>query len=218
MLEGAKRCVKKAKLAISEVVANLESHVMIQCVIPRKYHGKVIGFKGINTRALCQEYNVDIVFPERAAKSAVGIETGTGSGGDNKASAIEDATDPRDVVTIRGREENCLKVKEALLDLVPREIAVDVPFRLHCAIFGQHYENLRSLGPTYGVWIEVPHPRLQKDCVYVRGAAGKCQEAKEALLKFVEQSQEETRAYMDFLYRMATTPYMAPNVNFVTWN
>ena len=218
VLEGAKRCVNKAKLTISEVVANLESHVMIQCAIPRKYHGKVIGFKGVNTQALSQEYNVDIAFPERAAKSAVGVETGTGSGGDNKASAIEDATDPRDVVTITGREENCLKVKEALLDLVPREIAVDVPFWLHSAIFGQHYENVRSFGPTYGVWIDIPHPRLQKDCVYVRGAAGNCEQAKEALLKFVEQSQEEIRAYMDFLYRMATTPYLAPNANFVGLN
>ena len=196
LLEGTKLCVNKAKLAISEVVADLESLVGIQCVIPRKHLGTVIGPKGVNARALCQEYNVDIAFPKRAAKRAVRIETGSGSGDDNKASAIEDATHPRDVVvTIKGREEeNCLKVKEALLDLVPREIAVDVPFRLHCAIFGQHYESVRSIGFRYGVWIEIPHPRLRKDCVYVRGASGNCEETKEALLKRVEQLQDGNNA------------------------
>lgn len=42
-----------------------------------------------------------------------------------------------DVIRITGKEENCSKAKQALLDLVPVTIDVDVPFELHRSIIGQ---------------------------------------------------------------------------------
>ena len=195
VLEGGKKYVNAAKLAIFEVAADLERHVAIKCTIPRKYCGKVLGTGGINARTLGQEHNVYIEFPKRATRRVGGVETATGSGVDNKASVSEDTADPLNddiEVSIRGKEDDCLKVKKALLDLVPRQIVVDVPFYLHRAIFGQHYENVLTMGRRYGVWIEIPHPWLQKDCVYVRGTSDNCEEAEEALLNCVEQLQKET--------------------------
>lgn len=42
-----------------------------------------------------------------------------------------------DVIRITGKEDNCSKAKQALLDLVPITIDVDVPFELHRSIIGQ---------------------------------------------------------------------------------
>ena len=101
VLEGAKSYPDLAKLAISEAVADMECYVAIECIIPRQHWGKLIGTKGVNARALSQEFNVHIEFPKRAIKSTDGIETATGSSADNKVSAIQDNADSRDVVPTR---------------------------------------------------------------------------------------------------------------------
>ena len=76
---------------------------MVECIIPRKHHRTVIGAKGVNVQKLSKEYNVEIHFPRSVAR------------------------DPRaDVVVITGEEKYCLRVKEALLDLVPDFIAVEL--------------------------------------------------------------------------------------------
>ena len=95
---------------------------------------------------------------------------GAGNHGHNGESAIKDSMDPCDSIFIRGKEENCLRANKALLHLVATNIAVDVPFRLQCAmIVGKRSKWMRFICNKYWVWIEIPHPELQKDCVYVQG-------------------------------------------------
>ena len=178
LLKGAKKFVSTAKIAIMEVVTDLESRVTVECLIPRKHHGKVIGPKGVNVEALCQEHSVSIKFPDRAANSAAGVQTGT-------------SNSDLDVIFIRGKEENCLMVREALLELVPVNIAIEVPFRFHRSIIGQGGENVRSMSGQYEVWIHIPPPELEKNFVYVEGLARNCEKAKEALLKHVKELKDE---------------------------
>ena len=179
LLKGARKFVSTAKIAITEVVKDRESQTTVECVIARRHHGKVIGVKGANVQALSKQYNVSIKFPDRAAKSAADVKTGTGN------------VDPLDVVVISGKKENCLRVKEALLNLTPGEIAVAVPFRFHRAIIGQRGENIRSLGDKYEVWIHLPPPELEEDYVYVQGLASNREGAKKALLDRVKELEDE---------------------------
>ena len=188
ILKGVKKFVNKAKLLFSEVVAELESHAVIECIIPRQHHGRLIGSNGVNARALSRNYSVYIEFPKCAVSSAAGLEMGTGNDGDNEEGAIKDATDPRDLIFIRGKkEENCLMARQALLDLVPRSIRVDVPFRFHRAIAGRDGRRVRFMCNTYQVSITIPHPELHGDWVDVLGPARNCEEAKEALRQNIEE-------------------------------
>ena len=174
LLTGAKRDVTTAKFAIMEAVADLHSHVEIQCIIPHEHFGDVIGAKGANVRALSQEYSVDIQFPKPPF---------------NEASAIEGTHDPRDVILLSGKEENCLMVKQALLDLIHVVTTLDVPYRLHGWIIGRRGEKVRSICDKYRVRIDVTGHEPNKDRIYLRGPPRKCEQAKEAILNRVEELQ-----------------------------
>ena len=194
----------KVRDAIMEIVADQEAQVVIECDIPREHHGEVLGPNHANVRALNHEYGVFITIPRRAVNRAEGA--GTGNGGNNEPRVTKAATYRRDVFLIRGKEENCLRAKKALLDLVPRVISVDVPFRFHRAIAGKRGRRARSMCNKYLVSIEIPNPELEKDCVYVRGPARNCEEAKEALLerakelKDEEDSRETRNDYLSLIY------------------
>ena len=179
VLKGARKFVNTAKFAIMEIVSDIESRVVIECIIPRKHHAAIIGFQGVNVQKLVKDYGVFIHFPDR------GIE--------NQASASQGTINPYDVISIKGRKENCLSVKQALLDLVPFDISVGVSFRYHRAIIGERSENIRYMCDRYGVWINIPPLDQEKDRVYLHGPLRNCEDAKEALLTFVNQLQDEDK-------------------------
>ena len=88
-------------------VSNREGYVMIRCFIARKHHGSVFGPRCSTVQQLCYAYNVCIILPQREVNSMAGVG--------------EDITlDDTDTIVIWGKEENCLKVRKALLDSVPR--------------------------------------------------------------------------------------------------
>lgn len=87
-LKGAKNCVEGAKQRIAEIVAELVSNnsvcrldlnfcysdffyyiqdqmVTIECIIPQKDHGTVMGSKGTKVQYITTEYDVQIKFPDR---------------------------------------------------------------------------------------------------------------------------------------------------------
>ena len=189
LLNGAKKDVNTAKRAIMEIVANQDAQVVIECNIPRKHHGEVLGPYHANMRALSHEYGVFITVPCHAVNRAEGA--GAGNGGSNEASATKHATYRRNVFLIRGKQENCLRAKKALLGLIPRVIRVEVPFRFHRAIVGKRGKRVRAMCNNYLVSIDIPNPELEKDCVYVRGSARNCEEAKEALLERAKELEDE---------------------------
>ena len=194
VLTGAKNFVDTAKLAITQVVTDLESQVVVQCIIPFIHHRTVKGLKGVNVKHLTREHNVWIQFPFWRANSVEDTKTGSGSGGYNEASANEDPTNRLDLVLITGKEEDCLKAKEALLDLVPSNIAVNVPSRFHGLIVGRRGRNINPLSDYFGVRIQVPSAEQDEDWLRVRGPMHDCEKATVALLKRVEELQAKDKA------------------------
>ena len=73
----------------------------MECVIPRKHHRNVLGTKGINVQEITQQHNVSVKFPDREETEHVQVAEGE--------------TDPRDIIIITGRKENCEAAKQALL-------------------------------------------------------------------------------------------------------
>ena len=190
LLVGARNFVYAAKLAIMEV---LTDQVVVQCIIPRIHHSVVKGVRGVNLHLLSREHSVWIEFPRCAANSVKGTKTGTGSGRFNEASVIKD-TSRGDVILITGKEENCLRAKQALLALVPSDIAVKIPLRFYGLIIGRRGRNIASITNHYGVWIRVPPAEREKDWVRVRGPLHNCEKATVALLKRVEELQAREKA------------------------
>jgi polyribonucleotide nucleotidyltransferase len=68
VLKGAKDCVEGACKRITDVVADLEARVTIECVIPRKHHGSIMGPKGQRIQDISRQHNVTIKIPERSAE------------------------------------------------------------------------------------------------------------------------------------------------------
>ena len=190
-LQGARSFVNTAKSAITEVVAELESQVVVECIIPFKYHSKVRGVEGTNVQSLAQEYSVSIDFPSRdSTELAV---TDTRSEADDEPNAFKDTSNPLDVILITGKEENCLCAKEALTNLVPRNFPVKVPFRFHRAIIGPRGRSIDSMCEQYEVRISFPPIERETDWVHVYGPARNCEKATEALLTCVEKLQKKDR-------------------------
>ena len=73
----------------------------MECTIPRKHHRHVLGTKGTNVQEITQQHNVSVKFPDREETEQVQVTDGE--------------TDPRDVIVITGRKENCEAAKQALL-------------------------------------------------------------------------------------------------------
>lgn len=65
VLKGAKDCIEAAKQRIQEIVADLESMVTIDCVIPQKHHRTVMGAKGSKVQQITSEFDVMIKFPDK---------------------------------------------------------------------------------------------------------------------------------------------------------
>jgi len=70
-------------------------------MIPRKHHRNVLGTKGIHVQEITQRHNVSIKFPDREESEQAQVPDGE--------------TDPRDIIVITGRKENCEAAKQALL-------------------------------------------------------------------------------------------------------
>ena len=153
-LKGARKFVNTAKIAITDIVTDLESLAVVECIIPRKHHRTAIGAKGVNVQKLSKEYNVEIHFPPPVA------------------------TDPRaDVIVITGEEKHCLRAKEALLDLVLLGLPGFKRFSRVFPVQGFSSAGIESSGST-----EEPWPNVETVQVY-REYEIPDEKAKEALRK-----------------------------------
>lgn len=219
LLKGAKQCIEGAKTAIEEIVEDLEAQVTIECVVPRKNHRDVMGPKGSNVQGITQEHNVTIKFPERDTMTAKKpTQTMNGKRDDDNINddkkgedqnkeeeeEVEEVIDPRDVILIMGRRENCEAAKKALEDLVPVKSFVNVPFEFHRYIIGTRGQDIRTMADKYGVSIEVPRSGLQEDTITLHGPIQNCESAKQALELRVqeleaEKEERELRSYKEVL-------------------
>lgn len=136
VLKGSKECIDAAKLRIQEIISDLESMITIECIIPQKHHRTVMGAKGYRVQGITSQFDVQIKFPDRDNTEEYQLTNGEVS---------EEPIRQCDVIRITGKEANCLQAKQALIDLIPTTIEVDVPFELHRSIIGARVNIIYSV-------------------------------------------------------------------------
>uniref|UniRef100_A0A8C6XVP3 Vigilin n=1 Tax=Naja naja TaxID=35670 RepID=A0A8C6XVP3_NAJNA len=212
-LKGAKDCVEAAKKRILEIIGDLEAQVVLECIIPQRYHRVVMGAKGYKVQQITRDHDVFIKFPERDDNSGGwGSEAQSQENGDM---IPELDTSPRkcDIILISGRKEKCEAARGALLALVPITMDVDVPFDLHRYIIRQKGAGIRKMMEEYEVTISVPQPEQQSDIIIITGCLN-VERAKAGLLDRVRelQAEQEDRALRGFKLTVSVEPKYHPKI------
>nr|XP_022901402.1 vigilin [Onthophagus taurus] len=205
-LKGSKECIEAAKQRIEEIISDLKSMVMIECVIPQHLHRTVMGAKGHKVQGITIDYDVSIKFPE---KNKIDDYEGQINGETNG-----DPVRQCDVIRITGKEENCLKAKQALLDLMPITIDVDVPFELHRSIIGQKGRDVKELMDTYDVHIVLSPADLREDKIKITGTPANVERAKLAVLDRVGELEADRRdrELKSFALKIEVNPEYHPKI------
>lgn len=206
-LKGPKECIEAAKGRINEIINDLESMVTIECIIPQKHHRTVMGSKGHKVQGITSDYNVQIKFPDRDNQDDYNSEQ---VNGDMNIEPIRQC----DVIKITGKEENCLQAKQALLDLVPITINVDVPFDLHRSIIGTKGRDVKDLMDRFDVHIVLSAQDVQENVIKITGTASNVERAKEALLERVKELEQERkdREMRSFGLQIEVNPEYHPKI------
>ncbi|XP_023174967.2 vigilin isoform X2 [Drosophila hydei] len=203
-IKGAKECIEAAKQRIEETVADLEAQTTIEVVIPQRQHRTIMGARGFKVQQVTSEFDVQIKFPDRDATEPVEHLTNGVNGNGEVAGEGEPTAEPVrqcDVIRITGRIEKCNGAKQALLDLIPVEEKLNVPFDLHRTIIGPRGANVRQFMSTHDVHVELPPSDLKSDIITVSGTPARVAEAREALEKMIEdyeadRADRELRSYV----------------------
>ncbi|MBN3325573.1 VIGLN protein, partial [Atractosteus spatula] len=217
-LKGAKDCVEAAKKRMQEIIEDLDAQVVMECVIPQKFHRSIMGPKGSRIQQITRDHNVQIKFPERedaqAATAEQPVQENGVANGEVKEAADPSTPNKRDVIVLSGRKEKCEAAVEALKALVPVTVEVDVPFDLHRYIIGQKGSGIRKMMDDYEVNIQVPAPELHSNIITVTGLASLLDRAKEGLLERVKelQAEQEERALRSFRLTITVDPKYHPKI------
>lgn len=201
-LKGIKECVVGAKARMQEIVDDLEQIVTIEVNIPQEYHGVVMGARGFKVQDITSKYDVQIKFPDKEFQGEKNMTNGDVS------------FRPQDIVVIQGKKEKCEEAKEALLALVPVLEEIPVSFKYHRFIIGQKGESVRSLMAEHEVIIHVPPAQDQKDSIVIKGDPVNVKNAKEAIMKKVDEllHEEEDRALRSFQLQLKVDPEYHPKI------
>ncbi|XP_072387521.1 vigilin [Diabrotica undecimpunctata] len=207
VLKGPKECIEAAKTRINEIIADLESMVTIECIIPQKHHRTVMGSKGRKVQMITSDFDVQIKFPERDNQELYNHEQ---VNGDIDTEPIRQC----DVIKITGKETNCQQAKQALLDLVPITIAVDVPFDYHRSIIGQKGRDVKDLMDRYDVHIVLSAQDIREDIIKITGTANNVEDAKQALLDRVKdlEADRKDRELRSFGLQVEVPPEYHPKI------
>lgn len=207
VLKGSKDCIEAAKQKILEVISDLESMVTIECVISQRHHRTVMGAKGYRVQGVTSQFDVQIKFPDRDNTEEYQSQLTNGDVGDEPIRQC-------DVIRITGKEENCLKAKQALLDLVPVTIEVDVPFEMHRSIIGAKGRDVRDLMDRFDVHIVLSSAEVPEDIIKITGTPANVQDAREALLERVKdlEADKKDRALRSFTVQIEVNPEYHPKI------
>ncbi|EDV55082.1 vigilin [Drosophila erecta] len=211
-IKGAKDCIEAARQRIEEIVADLEAQVTIEVVIPQRHHRTIMGARGFKVQQVTFEFDVQIKFPDRDATEPVEVLTNGGSGenggeegqeGEQQAEkeAEQEPVRQCDVIRITGSIEKCEAAKQALLDLIPIEEELSVPFDLHRTIIGPRGANVRQFMSKHDVHVELPSSELKSDVIKVCGTPARVAEAREALKQMIvdyeaDRADRELRSFV----------------------
>lgn len=210
ILKGSHECIEAAKQRMREIVQDLESMVTVECVIPQKHHRTVMGAKGRKVQNITSEYDVQIKFPDRDVYEEQKVpEQINGENGEAGEIVL-----PCDIIRITGQPGNVAAAKQALLDLVPITIQVDVPFDFHRSIIGQKGKDVRELMNTYDVHIMLSPAEEKLDYIKISGTPSCVIRAKEAILEKCEtlKAEREDRALKSFELKLEVDPEYHPKI------
>ncbi|XP_070160748.1 vigilin [Polyergus mexicanus] len=210
ILKGSHECIEAAKQRMREIVQDLESMVTMECIIPQKHHRTVMGAKGRKVQNITSEYDVQIKFPDRDVYEEQKVpEQINGENGE-----IGEIVLACDIIRITGQPENVAAAKQALLDLVPITIQVDVPFDFHRSIIGQKGKDVRELMNTYDVHIMLSPAEEKLDYIKISGTPSCVQNAKEAILEKCEtlKAERKDRALKSFELKLEVDPEYHPKI------
>ncbi|CAL1673143.1 unnamed protein product [Lasius platythorax] len=210
ILKGSHECIEAAKQRMREIVQDLESMITVECIIPQKHHRTVMGAKGRKVQNITSEYDVQIKFPDRDVYEEQKMPEQI-NGENGEAGEIVLACD---IIRITGQPENVVAAKQALLDLVPITIQVDVPFDFHRSIIGQKGKDVRELMNTYDVHIMLSPAEEKLDYIKISGTPSCVQSAKEAILEKCEtlKAEREDRALKSFELKLEVDPEYHPKI------
>ncbi|GLV35995.1 Dodeca-satellite-binding protein 1 [Carabus blaptoides fortunei] len=207
VLKGAKECIDAAKARISEIVAELEAMVSVDCVIPQRHHRTVMGAKGCKVQAVTSEFDVQVKFPDRDA-------TDDYADCELNGDVNQEPVRKCDVIRITGKLENCEKAKQALLDLVPITVEVDVPFELHRSIIGQKGRDVKELMDTYDVHIVLSPADQRVDIIKITGTPANVERASEAVQDRVKdlEAAKQDRLLKSYELEIEVNPEYHPKI------
>lgn len=119
-----------------------------------------------------------------------------------------------DIIRITGKEENCLKAKQALIDLIPVTIEVDVPFEFHRSIIGQRGRDVKELMGNYDVHIVLSPAEKHEDKIKISGTKVNVEQAREAVLRRVEEldADRKDRQLKSFPLKIEVNPDFHPKI------
>jgi len=194
-LKGAKDCVAGARKRIEELVIDLECQVVLECVIEQHHHRTVMGPRGSNVQKICKDYDVQIKIPERKVNNNDFAAPGDDVNGVAAAAepAASDVTNECDIIRITGKSEKCEAAAQALKELVPIALEVDVPFEYHRYIIGQNGSGVRKLMTDHDVMIKVPPSDHKTSVIVLTGTADNVASAKVGLDERVEEIKDKLK-------------------------
>merc|ERR1719334_99418 len=198
-LKGAKDCVAGARKRIEELVIDLECQVVLECVIEQHHHRTVMGPRGSNVQKICKDYDVQIKIPERKVNNnefaAIPTDDVNGTAAEPAEAPVasDDVTNECDIIRITGKKEKCEAAAQALKELVPIALEVDVPFEYHRYIIGQNGSGVRKLMTDHDVMIRVPPSDHKSSVIVLTGTADNVASAKVGLDERVEEIKDKLK-------------------------
>jgi len=213
-LKGPSLDVAKAKGMIAQYVEDVKARVTLEVVIPANFHRRLIGPGGEKIRALQEEFNVQVKFPDPKKakarkpvqvrkKAAAAPAPAADDGADDAAAAPAEkeekpaaavpAKNLADVVKVSGTEPNCKAAIAALEAAIPQKKVVDIDPDLHRFIIGSRGEAIRKLMEKYDVFVKFPNADSGKSDVRIEGTAANI-EAFEPVLNDLITELEATKA------------------------
>lgn len=178
ILKGSKECVEGAKERILEIVQNLESQITYHLEIDPSHHRHVLGYRASNLLPIEQKHDVKIRFPKKESE-------------DTPPAVTDEERKARSTINIVGRNDNCEKAAQELLDLVPITIEFDVPFEYHGSIIGQKGQFLRNLRAEHNVEVSIPPSEEQSNTIRITACKSAIEIGKEAILDRVKHLDEQ---------------------------
>lgn len=216
VLKGSKECIEAAKQRIREIIVDLESMVTIECVIPQMMHRTVMGSKGHKVQGITADFDVQVKFPDKSHMDDYHQDGGGQMNGDidGDSSIVAPAVRQCDIIRITGKAENCERAKQALIDLMPVTIDVEVPFDMHRSIIGAKGRDIKEIMNTHDVHIVLSSTEDREDNIKITGVLANVEQAKVAVLERVKEIEAERldRERKSFQLTMEVNPELHPKI------